>query len=508
MSNSDDDHDLKRAIALSLSEQNMEDVEFQRAITLSLESHAQAAASLLRGTETGANDEDEDIRRAIALSLNKPVEKLTAREALGLTPAAEAAKNKRMLERASGSTATHNNKRMRTEKEGSFFWEGVVKLTHIDGYSGPNFIRIEDIILKDHLQKAVMTAFMVSLDFIQEHIPKDVNLCIVMHGRPAMARQLSPTRTYVIPPLKDSKYGVFHPKLMILVHKASLRVVIGSANLERYDYHDLENVVFIQDFKLLETPVSDLPEFGKDLCDLLDAMGVPQSVKAELRKYDFSTAKARLVASISGEFEGEDDYKRYGHARLAHIVQDMVGDELEPTRVEMQTSSLGGLTSTYLHELYRSFSGNDPYADGKRPARLPKPDTLPPIDVVFPSLNTVRDSKLGPTGAGTICLNRTSWQKPSFPKQVMCDAISIRPGTLMHSKGWVYCGSHNATVSAWGKLNLSKTTRNPKMSMSNWELGVVLPIYEDSQIPVTYRRPPPRYKPDQEPWMQDMLFSS
>lgn len=48
-----------------------------------------------------------------------------------------------------------------------------------------------------------------------------------------MARQLSTTRTFIVPPLKDENWGVFHSKLMILVYENSMRIVIGSANLVR-----------------------------------------------------------------------------------------------------------------------------------------------------------------------------------------------------------------------------------------------------------------------------------
>ncbi|KAI9494314.1 tyrosyl-DNA phosphodiesterase I [Zychaea mexicana] len=353
----------------------------------------------------------------------------------------------------------------------------------------------------------------VSTDWIEAQFPSDINLCIILHGRPAMTRQLGPNRVFIMPPMKDERFGVFHPKLMLLVHESSLRVVIGSANLERYDYNDLENVVFIQDFPLLTKHVDSadrLPEFAREIYDLLCHMHVPSSVKTELFKYDFSRAKARVVASVSGVFEGDDQYKRYGHARLAQVIKDIgAADPSRPPQVEMQTSSLGGLNISYLHELHRTFSGMDPYANGGKTPRQSKTNELPPIDIVYPSRDTVEDSVLGPPGAGTICLNTSSWRKSTFPKQVMCDAISHREGTLMHSKVcmMLYIKSHNATMGAWGKLSLSKNSKKPKMAINNWELGVVLPLYEDSNIPVTYVRPPPRYKPSQNAWTQDAEWS-
>ncbi|KAI8337293.1 tyrosyl-DNA phosphodiesterase I [Chlamydoabsidia padenii] len=333
-------------------------------------------------------------------------------------------------------------------------------------------------------------------------------MCIVSHGRPPSRVQLGPNRLLITPPLKDDRFGCFHIKLMLLFHQDSLRVVIGSANLEPYDYNDLENVVFIQDFPLLNKDGSNgadtvnLPSFAQDLCNLLDEMYVPESVKNEMKNYDFTMAKAHIVASVSGVFEGQDDYRKYGHTRLADIIVKLgANDSSKTPKVEMQTSSLGALSKSYLQELYTSFCGVHPHTNPKY-IKKKATDPLPPIDIIYPTLDTVNSSRLGQPGAGTICLNRNSWLKSTFPKEIMCDTVSYRPGTLMHSK----VKSHNATSSAWGKLTLSKTTKQPKINISNWELGVVLPITKESDFPTPYQRPAPRYKPGQQAWTQDMDY--
>lgn len=66
-------------------------------------------------------------------------------------------------------------------------------------------------------------------------------------------------------------------------------------------------------------------------------MQVPTSVKDELVKYDFSKAKAHVVASVSGVYEGEEAYKKYGHARLSKIINDIgAANPSNPPKVEMQ----------------------------------------------------------------------------------------------------------------------------------------------------------------------------
>ncbi|KAF7729254.1 hypothetical protein EC973_004784 [Apophysomyces ossiformis] len=489
----------------------MDDHHLSRAIHSSLE-------DFKRGIEEHER-EQEELKMAIAASLGKSVDQLTARDLLNATMD-ENPPSKR--KHSPEPTESLPNKKTGPPR----YWDGVVKLTHVSGFPSSSFIKFEDIVQKSMLKKAAITAFVCSMDWIEEHFPEDINLCIVTHGQLATRVQFAPNRVLIHPPMKEPKYGVFHPKLMLLFYDSSMRVVIGSANLERYDYNDLENVVFIQDFpqntKPLES-VSELPEFAKYIADLLDQMHVPKSVKEELLKYDFSKAKARIVASVSGVFEGEENYRKYGHARLAQIIKEIGAfDPARLPKIEMQTSSLGSLNASYLHELYVSFCGIDPYENGAR-SRGRKKEGLPPIEIIYPTRDTVEMSRLGPSGAGTICLSSKSWQKATFPKQIMRDAVSYREGTLMHSKfiiaslppssnskkenellGWVYCGSHNATLSAWGKLSIARESKEPKMNMNNWELGIVLPIYDSTEIPSPFRRPAPPYKPGQDAWTQDM----
>lgn len=69
--------------------------------------------------------------------------------------------------------------------------------------------------------------------------------------------------------------------------------------------------------------------------------------------------------------------------------------------------------------------------------------------------------------------------------------------------GWVYLGSANFTRAAWGTI--SGTREQPTQSISNWELGVVLPLHGvridgDPLDAVMYRRPTRRYSKDDAPW--------
>lgn len=194
MSDSEDEN-IKHAIRLSLQENSVdrEQNDIDRAIALSLqqEHHDNSSSSTAQAAADRVSDHNDDMRTAIALSLGKSVDQLTAREALGLTAATKDVveqynKRKRQEEE---DTSDSSNKKTMVQR---YYWDGVVKLTHVTGFTGPNFIRFEDIVEKDKLKKAVITAMVVSMDWIEEQFPSHINLCVVLHGRPVSEKMTGP----------------------------------------------------------------------------------------------------------------------------------------------------------------------------------------------------------------------------------------------------------------------------------------------------------------------------
>ena len=73
--------------------------------------------------------------------------------------------------------------------------------------------------------------------------------------------------------------------------------------------------------------------------------------------------------------------------------------------------------------------------------------------------------------------------------------------TTMPLSGWLYAGSANFTRAAWGTISGSRTA--PTLSVSNWELGVVVPLDADLDCcpldAVAYADARP-YGPTDTPW--------
>lgn len=109
---------------------------------------ARAMALSLQGLEAKLSQEEQerlDLKNAIAASLGKTVDQLTARDMLlADTPAKPSLKR----EREEDTTSGRHRVLKRFDNSESQFWNGVVKLTYIKGFIGPDYIRFKDIVQK------------------------------------------------------------------------------------------------------------------------------------------------------------------------------------------------------------------------------------------------------------------------------------------------------------------------------------------------------------------------
>jgi len=119
-------------------------------------------------------------------------------------------------------------------------------------------------------------------------------------------------------------------------------VVLPTANLVDYDWRDIENTVFVQDLPLIPDPASHDPQshdFPTYLWGVLKSLNVPagllnlvntgyhelpvQSLEDLQSKWDWSKVRAKLVASIAGNYDGWYNVRMYGHPRLAAVIRDI-----------------------------------------------------------------------------------------------------------------------------------------------------------------------------------------
>lgn len=227
----------------------------------------------------------------------------------------------------------------------------------------------------------------------------------------------------------------------------------------------MENMVFIVDMPRLPkgqcTKAEDMTFFGKELIYFLEAMGLEQSIIDSMYSFDFTLTKdVAFVHNIGGTHSG-DLWQRTGYCGLGRAVQELGLATDKPLHIGFVTSSVGSLNDDFLAMLYLAAQGDDgltEYSWRNPPVTSRKKKTAhediqandsvrerlrsrlrQDFQVYYPTHDTVKNSTAG--SAGTICFQSKWYKSPSFPREILRDCKSVRPGMLMHNKVWFECPS-------------------------------------------------------------------
>ncbi|WWC70762.1 uncharacterized protein I206_104713 [Kwoniella pini CBS 10737] len=357
-------------------------------------------------------------------------------------------------------------------------------------------------------------------------------------------------------------HGSAHMKYFWIFYKTGrLRIVISTANMVDYDWAMIENTIFVQDFLPLPTPRplrpdNDTHDFPLQFAQLFKHTRIHTALRSMLHthpkaseinfkpdddfaamgKYDWSKVKVRLVLSIPGTYSGHDEIAKYGIARLGKVLSEegWVPKSGEKLDVEYQGSSLGEFKIDW-------FDKFNSFLHGKTSRDLmnrPKPVEWPNIRILFPTLANVEQTILGKAGGGTMFCGKAFKE---HIRHLFRDSRSKRGGVLMHTKmlvatfepqenrlgvekstpmksvkrkademkddvgGWVYVGSHNFSIAAWGTVDVKKNP--PTCTIKNYEIGIVFPLERGTARAIAdkiapYKRPAVRYTAGDVPWDQ------
>ncbi|KAI9677600.1 MAG: hypothetical protein M1817_006554 [Caeruleum heppii] len=406
---------------------------------------------------------------------------------------------------------------------------GVVRKTWTFGFPRKDDIKIEEVLQKEDLKVAVLSAFQWDLAWLLRKIDMNkTKLVLAMQAKEEATKAQYRAETASMPNLRlcfpsmAGNVNCMHSKLQLLFHEDYLRVVVPSANLTDYDWGEsgvMENMVFLIDLPRLPShrasPTANrerLSFFGRELLYFLEAMGLERDVVEGVLNFDFS--ETNHIAS-GGSHAGES-WRRTGYCGLGATVRQLGLQNDGPVEVEFVTSSVGSLNDQFLQTMYLAAQGDDGMTEYKW--RNPEPsqgrrkkgagvesesekaqkrlseEMKKTFRIYFPTSETVERSRGGPACGGTICFQSRWYDGPNFPRALLRDCQSQREGMLMHNKmlfarshyprnpkkppsqGWAYTGSANLSESAWGRLVKDKTTKAPKLNCRNWECGVLIPI--------------------------------
>ncbi|KAL9623294.1 MAG: hypothetical protein Q9160_002401 [Pyrenula sp. 1 TL-2023] len=353
---------------------------------------------------------------------------------------------------------------------------GVIKKTWAFGYPRSDDIKIEELLQRKSLQAAVLSSFQWNMEWLfSKFDTARTKFVLVMQAQTKELQEQYRSETaemknlrLCFPPMGGQVFCM-HSKLMLLFYEDRLRIAVPTANLTDYDWGEMggvmENSCFVIDLPKLSTEAignhkTPTTNFQESLLYFLHAQKMQKDVIEKIWLFDFQkTAHLGFVHSIGGSHV-EEDWRKTGLCGLGATIRNLGLSSPLPIALDYIASSIGSLSDEFLRSLYLAAQGDDGLAALQWGNKIPKNSTIQPVRqvsrensdqwhgnlrVYFPSMHTVRSSKGGPDCAGTICFQR-KWYNSQFPKHVMRDCVSSRPGLLMHNK--VHARSHNVCSSA------------------------------------------------------------
>ncbi|KAJ5600303.1 tyrosyl-DNA phosphodiesterase-domain-containing protein [Penicillium hetheringtonii] len=145
-------------------------------------------------------------------------------------------------------------------KEGIQWPSGTVKKTRLSkSPRKPDDVSLEEVLQSNDLELAVMSSFLWDMEWVLRKLDtKKTRILFVVHA-PNEERPMYEAEAASIPNLRfcfpslDGQINIMHSKLMLLFHPGYLRIVVPTANLIQVDWGDhnlMENTVFMVDLPL------------------------------------------------------------------------------------------------------------------------------------------------------------------------------------------------------------------------------------------------------------------
>jgi hypothetical protein len=342
-----------------------------------------------------------------------------------------------------------------------------------------NGIEFADL-LPNSVQTIVATAFVADTRWLLRELKgkyesEAISIHLVLDSNQnslsANNRNKSFQVTITCPTLGDNQN--MHTKLILFESKESLRIVITSANLQKLDYDMIRNVVFVADVP--RNPKTVKTVWETSLSQLLLRLNVDQ--KIHLEHFDFSKLRSIPVLSIPGLYGTES----LGMIGLRDAIRKGLGicDKLS---IFAQGSSLAVSSPKFHNEFSNCCRGREPHAPSPAGVHF----LYPTQDFVEAKLREGHwmDNHVCVLSTGNTVVRPFRMESKSVMHSKMiwgvslpdCSSYSMEPSHMLEQPvGYVYIGSHNPTAQAWGKFQFDQGW---KLSLRNYELGLVQPIYQ------------------------------
>lgn len=329
---------------------------------------------------------------------------------------------------------------------------------------------------------------------------------------------------------------------MILIrHDDCAQVVIHTANMISQDWTNLTQAVWRSPLLPLtltgssvarvDAPIGSGERFKSDLLRYLDAYeGRLRSLIEQLRRYDFSSIRAALIASAPNLKQPKPTststaWGWSGLQQILHGIPRARADADAKPRIHVQVSSIGTLTEKWMNAFFGvlGITRQDATTTSTTPMvnQLSANQQKPMIRVIFPTENEVRLSLDGYASGASIHMKLESqaqqkqygllgpmlcqWSGAGRPNTQLAETRDAgRRLAAPHIKtyirfsnaectaiDWAMVTSANLSKQAWGELE----NKEGKVTIASYEMGVVVwpELFADGEEKVTMR---PTFKTD------------
>ncbi|CAI8612455.1 unnamed protein product [Vicia faba] len=367
----------------------------------------------------------------------------------------------------------------------------LLRVQRLPAWANTSCVSISDVIQGDILV-AILSNYMVDIDWLVPACPalSKVPYVLVLHGESderVACMKIGKPKNWILhkPPLPIS-FGTHHSKAMLLVYPRGVRVIVHTANLIYVDWNNKSQGLWMQDFPWKDqNSLSKGSGFENDLVEYLSALKWPEfSVNLPslgnfsicpsfFKKFDYSDAMVRLIASVPGYHSG-NGLKKWGHMKLRSVLQECTFDEeFKKSPLVYQFSSLGSLDEKWMVELASSMSAG--LSEDKVPLGMGEPQ------IIWPTVEDVRCSIEG-YAAGSAIPSPLKNVEKAFLKKYWAKWKASRTGrhhAMPHIKtfarynnqnlAWFLLTSANLSKAAWGALQKN----NSQLMIRSYELGVL-----------------------------------
>ncbi|XP_062013417.1 tyrosyl-DNA phosphodiesterase 1 isoform X2 [Rosa rugosa] len=425
------------------------------------------------------------------------------------------------------------------------------RLLNVQGlppWANTSCVSIKDVIQGDILF-AVLSNYMVDLDWLIPACPTVAKIphVLVVHGEgdgtlDYMKRKKPANWILHKPPLPIS-FGTHHSKAMLLVYPRGVRIIVHTANLIFVDWNNKSQGLWMQDFPWKDqSNPSKGCGFEHDLIDYLSALKWPEfSVNLPtlgtfninpgfFKKFDYSSAAVRLIASVPGYHTG-NNMKKWGHMKLRTVLQECTFDkEFRKSPLAYQFSSLGSLDEKWMAELAHSMSSG--FSDDKTPLGPGEPRIIwPTVEDVRCSIEGYAAGNAVPSPAKNVDKDflKKYWARWKASHTGRCRAMPhIKTFTRYSGQklAWFLLTSANLSKAAWGALQKNNSqlmirsyedkseesdnseSRRNKLVTLNWQGNRNTDSSSEViTLPVPYELPPQPYTTQDVPWSWDRRYT-